>query len=191
MENRGGANVALLAFAVCAANYRKTRPCTVAIAIAVFCQNFETTLAMAARFASRSRSPVPVRTPQEAQSYVQTLQAADLLELCCWLVTRECVCEDSDCDCEGLECYKAGRFHNPVVSRPPACDLKAARVELKRRCLCHCCGKRLVPIADARANGTARHRDWPTRRYHKKCYNAALRGEFGQQSGLSETDVED
>ena len=164
----------------------------ICVAIAFSCQNFKTAIAMAARSAPRSRSPVPavLRTPEQAQTDVQTLPAAELLELCCWLVTRQCVCEDSDCDCEGSECYKAGRFHNPLVSRPPACEVTAARVELKRRSLCHCCGKRLVPIADARANGTARHRDWPTRRYHKKCYNAALQGDFGQQSGLPETDVE-
>ena len=146
---------------------------------------------MAARSASRSRSlaPVTLRTPEQAQTYVRALPAAELLELCCWRVARQWICEDSDCDCAGPECWKAGRFH-VLGGRPPACEVKAARVELKRRSLCHCCGKRLVPIADARANGTGRHRDWPTRRYHKKCYNAALRGEFGQQSGLPETDVE-
>ena len=140
-----------------------------------------------AHSASRSRSPV--RTPQEAQNYVQTLQAAELLELCCWRVARRWVCEDPDCDCSGPECYKVGRFH-VLGGRPPACEIKAARAELKRRCLCHCCGGKLVPIADARANGTGRHRDWPTRRYHKKCFNAALRGEFDEECGLSETDVE-
>ena len=146
---------------------------------------------MAARSASRSRSPVPptVRTPEQAQDYVRTLPAAELLKLCCWRVTRQCVCEDSDCDCAGRECWIAGRFH-VLGGRPPACEVKAARVELKRRSLCHCCGGKLVPIADARANGTGRHRDWPTRRYHKKCYNAALRGEFDEQCGLPETDVE-
>ncbi len=53
---------------------------------------------MAARSASRSRSPVPptVRTPEQAQDYVRTLPAAELLELCCWRVARQWICEDTD-----------------------------------------------------------------------------------------------
>ncbi len=74
-------------------------------------------------------------------------------------------------------------------NKPPECYVKAARVELKRRSLCHCCGGKLVPIGDARANGTW-HRDWPSRRYHKKCWVAALRGDFEDECGLPETDVE-
>ena len=73
--------------------------------------------------------------------------------------------------------------------RPPECQVKAARAELKRRSLCHCCGGKLVPIGDARANGAC-HRDWPSRRYHKKCWLAALRGDFGEECGAPQTDVE-
>ena len=148
---------------------------------------------MAVRCASRSRSPVPevptVRAPEQAQDFVRALPAAELLELCWWRVTRQCVCEDSNCYCATLSCFKAGRFVK-LGDRPPECHVKAARVELKRRSLCHCCGGKLVPIGDARANGTWRHNDWPSRRYHKKCYIAALRGDFDEKCGLPETDVE-
>jgi len=35
---------------------------------------------------------------------------------------------------------------------------------------CEYCGKKLVPIANKRSNGTHRHNDWSTRKYHKKCW---------------------
>lgn len=35
---------------------------------------------------------------------------------------------------------------------------------------CIRCNKKLVPIADKRKNGTTRHNDWNSRKYHKKCY---------------------
>jgi hypothetical protein len=38
------------------------------------------------------------------------------------------------------------------------------------RCECQWCGRKLVPIGSARANGSHRYEDWSTRRYHKKCY---------------------
>lgn len=34
---------------------------------------------------------------------------------------------------------------------------------------CHRCCKKLVPIGTSRENG-ADHSDWPTRKYHKKCW---------------------
>lgn len=39
----------------------------------------------------------------------------------------------------------------------------------------HClhCQKKLVPIGSARKNGK-NHCDWPTRQYHKKCWNTIL-----------------
>ena len=133
--------------------------------------------------------PPTVRiAPEQAQDFVRALPAAELLELCFWRVTRQCVCEDGNCDCTTLLCFKAGRFVKRG-RRPPECHVKAARVELKRRSLCHCCGGKLVPIGSARVNGTW-HRDWPSRRYHKKCWVAALRGDFEEARGLPETDVE-
>ena len=40
---------------------------------------------------------------------------------------------------------------------------------------CDACGKPLQAIGAARRNGTARHRDWSSRRYHKQCYRAIRR----------------
>lgn len=34
---------------------------------------------------------------------------------------------------------------------------------------CEYCRKKLVPIGNARKNGKL-HRDWNTRKYHKKCW---------------------
>jgi len=34
---------------------------------------------------------------------------------------------------------------------------------------CVRCGKKLIPIGEAKINGSY-HKDWATRKYHKKCY---------------------
>ena len=144
-----------------------------------------------------ARSISPSQTQQQIQQFVRALPAAELLELCCWRVACQCICEDDDCRCQTLSCFKVGRFstqYSPVgeyCPRSPAdqSQVKAARAEIKRRSLCCCCcGRKLVPIGDARTNGTWRHNDWSSRRYHKKCWLAALRGDFGE--GAHETDVE-
>lgn len=36
--------------------------------------------------------------------------------------------------------------------------------------ICRACFGPLQPLADRRANGTARHDDWAGRKYHKKCW---------------------
>ncbi len=137
---------------------------------------------------SRPVQKEPLAACNASERLVRALPADELLELCFWSVSSQFVCEDEDCPCETLSCYAVGRFVKRG-QRPPECQVKAARAELKRRCLCHCCGGKLVPIGDARING-ARHRDWQSRRYHKKCWLAARRGEFGLVCGVPETDVE-
>ena len=132
--------------------------------------------------------PTAFTASEQARQFARALPADELLELCFWSVSSQIVCEDEDCPCETLSCYEVGRFVK-LGQRPPECQVKAARAELKRRCLCQCCGGKLVPIGDARING-ARHRDWQSRRYHKKCWLAARRGEFGLVCGVPETDVE-
>ena len=158
---------------------------------------------MASTRHARSRSPAQQPTPaciappmqtwgKQTQQFVRALPAAKLLELCCWRVSCQLVCEDEDCPCETPLCYKPGRFSTRRwTEHPPEHEtrVKAARAELKRRLLCHCCGGKLVPIGDARANGAC-HGDWPSRRYHKKCWLAAKRGDFGIDFGTPETDVE-
>lgn len=52
----------------------------------------------------------------------------------------------------------------------------SAKALLQHRRLCRKCGKRLVPIGDARANG-APHPDWEARGLHKKCWLATIREE--------------
>ena len=157
---------------------------------------------MASTRPARSRSPTQqpastcvaplMHTWEQTQQFVRSLPAAKLLELCCWRVACQVVCEDEDCPCETLSCYKPGRFSTRRwTEHPPEHEtrVKAARAELKRRLLCHCCGGKLVPIGDARANGAC-HEDWPSRRYHKKCWLAAKRGDFGFELGTpDETDV--
>ena len=164
---------------------------------------------MASTRAARSRSPAqqpttasctapPMQTWEQTQQFVRALPAAELLKLCCWRVACQLVCEDEDCPCETSSCFKVGRFstqYTPVGEYCPrsAADqsqVKAARAEIKRRSLCCCCGRKLVPIGDARTNGTWRHNDWSSRRYHKKCWLAALHGDFGEECGAPETDVE-
>ena len=130
----------------------------------------------------------PAQTWEQTQQFVQALPAKELLELCFWQVARQCVCQDDSCQCEAPSCFKMGRFAK-LGRRPPEYQLKAARIEIKRRSLCNCCGGRLVPVGDARANGAC-HRDWASRRYHKKCWLAAMRGDFDEECGLPETDVE-
>ena len=152
--------------------------------------------AMACTRTARSRSPA--QTWEQTQQFVRALPAAKLLELCRWRVACQCICEDDDCRCQTLSCFKVGRFstqYSPVGEYCPrsAADqsqVKAARAEIKRRSLCCCCGRKLVPIGDARTNGTWRHNDWSSRRYHKKCWLAALHGDFGEECGAPETDVE-
>ncbi len=144
--------------------------------------------AMACTRPARSRSPAqrpatactvpPAQTWEQTQQFVRALPAAELLELRCWRVACQCVCEDEDCPCETLSCFKAGRFSIHLWadhSTENKARVKAARAELKRRSLCHCCGGKLVPIGDARANGAC-HRDWPSRRYHKKSWLARCAG---------------
>ena len=38
---------------------------------------------------------------------------------------------------------------------------------------CHMCDSKLVPIGHARKRG-APHKDWPTRKYHKKCWKERI-----------------
>ena len=151
--------------------------------------------AMACTRTARSRSPA--QTWEQTQQFVWALPAAKLLELCCWRVACQCICEDDDCRCQTLSCFKVGRFSTHYSPAGECCprsaadqsQVKAARAEIKRRSLCCCCcGRKLVPIGDARTNGTWRHNDWSSRRYHKKCWLAALRGDFGEYA--HETDVE-
>ena len=151
--------------------------------------------AMACTRTARSRSPA--LTWEQTQQFVRALPAAKLLELCCWRVACQCICEDDDCRCQTLSCFKVGRFSTQsslvgeYCPRSPADEsqVKAARAEILRRSLCHCCGGKLVPIGNARIKGTW-HKDWSSRRYHKTCWIAALRGDFGEECGAPETDVE-
>ena len=46
---------------------------------------------------------------------------------------------------------------------------------LGARGYCQVCYKKLVPIADRRANGTLRHLDWDSREYHKKCWKQNMK----------------
>ena len=45
----------------------------------------------------------------------------------------------------------------------------AARKELSRRKICWACEKPLCAVGKSRVNG-ANHRDWATRKLHKKCW---------------------
>ena len=45
---------------------------------------------------------------------------------------------------------------------------------------CHACARPLQPVGFARKNGKA-HADWPTRRYHKKCWKNTYQSSAGTQ----------
>lgn len=53
---------------------------------------------------------------------------------------------------------------------------------------CHHCCTKLVPVGHARSNGRS-HNDWPTRKYHKKCWKELKdAGEFDNSDNSSETE---
>ena len=172
-------------------SYRKTRLSLFSL-FSLFCL-FSST-AMACTRTARSRSPAQTR--EQLEQFVRALPAAELLELCCWRVACHGICEDVDCRCLTLSCFKVSRFSTQYTLMGEYCgprsaadqsQVNAARAEIKRRSLCCCCGGKLVAIGHARING-AWHKDWSSRRYHKKCWLAALRGDFGEYT--HETDVE-
>jgi RecQ family ATP-dependent DNA helicase len=41
---------------------------------------------------------------------------------------------------------------------------------------CEFCGKKLLPIGDARRDGQGPHKDWSSRQYHKVCYGRKMHG---------------
>ena len=67
---------------------------------------------MACTRPARSRSQAQMW--EQTQQFVRALPAAKLLELRCWRVACQCICEEDDCRCQTLSCFKVGRFRHNI-----------------------------------------------------------------------------
>lgn len=73
-------------------------------------------------------------------------------------------------DCKGGHCLSCDMdlFFDKTTTKTPCPGTQYCDCVLPDG-HCQYCYKKLVPIGSSRCNG-ASHNDWPTRKYHKKCW---------------------